>query len=136
MSIIQDFKKFVMRGNVVDLATGVIIGAAFCKIVSSMVENVLMPPLGFILSGINFSDFAITLREASGDKPAVVIGYGKFIQSSIEFLIVAFCVFLLIQLIQSLQKRQEVVEAAKPVEPTKTEILLSEIRDLLQRQKD
>lgn len=135
MSIIQDFKQFAMRGNVVDLATGVIIGAAFGKIVSSLVENVLMPPIGFLLSGINFSDLAITLRDATPTTPAVVIGYGKFLQSSVDFLIVAVCVFAMIQVIQRLQRKDEVVAAAKAAEPTKTELTLVEIRDLLKQQR-
>lgn len=135
MSIIQDFKKFAMRGNVLDLATGVIIGAAFGKIVSSLVENVLMPPIGYVLSGINFSELAITLREATPTTPAVVIGYGKFLQSTVDFIIVALCVFALIQIIQRLKRKEEAVAAAVAVEPTKAEITLLEIRDLLKQQK-
>lgn len=135
MSIIQDFKKFAMRGNVIDLATGVIIGAAFGKIVSSLVDNVLMPPIGYALSGINFSELAITLRVKTETTPAVVIGYGKFLQSSVDFLIVAICVFALIQAIQHLRKREEAVVAAVEPEPTKSEIILKEIRDLLKQQK-
>lgn len=135
MSIIQDFKKFAMRGNVIDLATGVIIGAAFGKIVSSLVDNVLMPPIGYALSGINFSELAITLREKTETTPAVVISYGKFLQSSVDFLIVAICVFALIQAIQHLRKREEAVVAAVEPEPTKSEIILREIRDLLKQWK-
>lgn len=136
MSIVQDFKKFAMRGNVIDLATGVIIGAAFGKIVSSLVDNVLMPPIGFLLSGINFSELAITLREATATQPAVVIGYGRFLQSSVDFLIVAVCVFALIQVIQRLQRKDEAVAAAKAAEPSKSELLLADIRDLLQKQRN
>ncbi|MBC7533183.1 MAG: large-conductance mechanosensitive channel protein MscL [Oligoflexus sp.] len=135
MSIIQDFKKFAMRGNVIDLATGVIIGAAFGKIVSSLVDNVLVPPIGYALSGINFSELAITLREKTETTPAVVISYGKFLQSSVDFLIVAICVFALIQAIQHLRKREEAVVAAVEPEPTKSEIILREIRDLLKQWK-
>ncbi len=135
MTIIQDFKKFVMRGNVVDLATGVILGASFGKIVTSLVENILMPPLGFLLSGINISDLAISLREKTESTPAVVIAYGKFLQSSVDFLIVAFCIFLLLRFITKLQK-EEPAPAPKPVETPKEQILLAEIRDLLARQKN
>ena len=135
MSIIQDFKKFAMRGNVIDLATGVIIGASFGKIVSSLVDNVLMPPIGYLLSGINFTELAITLREATDTRPAVVIGYGRFLQSSVDFIIVAICVFILIQLIQRLKHRDEAVAAATVAAPTKTEETLLEIRDLLKQQR-
>ncbi len=135
MSIFQEFRKFAMRGNVIDLATGVIIGASFGKIVSSLVDNVLMPPIGFALSGINFSELAITLREATATTPAVVIGYGRFLQSSVDFLIVAVCVFAMIQIINRLKRREEAVAAVVAAEPTKSELLLSEIRDLLKQQK-
>ncbi len=135
MSFIQDFKKFAVRGNVIDLATGVIIGAAFGKIVSSLVENILMPPIGYMMSGINFSDLAITLREATATSPAVVIGYGKFLQSSVDFIIIALCVFGLIQFIQRLKRKDEAVPAMVAAEPTKAELTLLEIRDLLKQQR-
>lgn len=135
MAVIQDFKKFAMRGNIVDLATGVILGAAFGKIVSSLVDNILMPPLGFILSGINFSDLAIKLRDADPNHPAVVIGYGRFIQSTIDFIIVAFCIFILLRFITKLQKTEPAPTPPKTEEPTREEKLLMEIRDLLARQK-
>ncbi|MBC7659792.1 MAG: large-conductance mechanosensitive channel protein MscL [Chitinophagaceae bacterium] len=130
MSFLQDFKRFVIRGNVVDLATGVIIGAAFGKIVASLVDNILMPPIGFALSGINFSELAVTLRGASEGRPAVVIGYGKFLQSSVDFLIVAFCIFIFIQVIHKIQ-RKEASAPVKAPELTTSEKLLLEIRDLL-----
>ncbi len=133
MTIIQDFKKFAMRGNIVDLATGVILGASFGKIVTSLVENILMPPLGFLMSGINFSELAITLREKTESMPAVVIAYGKFLQSSVDFLIVAFCIFLLLRFITRLQKSE--APEPKPVETPKEQILLAEIRDLLAQKK-
>ena len=135
MSIMQDFKKFAMRGNIVDLATGVILGASFGKIVTSLVENILMPPLGFLMSGINFSELAITLREKTETTPAVVIGYGKFLQSSVDFIIVAFCIFLLLKFITKLQKTEPAAPEPKPAEPPREEILLTEIRDLLARQR-
>lgn len=135
MSVLQDFKKFAMRGNIVDLATGVILGASFGKIVSSLVDNILMPPLGFVMSGINFSELAITLREKTETMPAVVIGYGKFLQSSVDFIIVAFCIFLLLKFITKLQKTEPAPPEPKPAEPPREEVLLTEIRDLLARQK-
>ncbi|MES2745711.1 MAG: large-conductance mechanosensitive channel protein MscL [Bdellovibrionota bacterium] len=133
MTVLQDFKKFAMRGNIVDLATGVILGAAFGKIVTSLVENILMPPLGYIMSGLNFSELAITLKAATESRPAVVIGYGKFLQSSLDFIIVAFCIFLLLKFITKLQKTEPAPPVPKPAEPTREEVLLAEIRDLLAR---
>ena len=124
-----------MRGNIVDLATGVILGAAFGKIVSSLVENILMPPLGYAMSGINFSELSITLREATSSTPAVVIGYGKFLQSSVDFIIVAFCIFLLLKFITKLQKTEPAAPEPKPAVPPREEVLLMEIRDLLARAK-
>ncbi|TCK60482.1 large-conductance mechanosensitive channel protein MscL [Seleniivibrio woodruffii] len=130
MSIIQEFKKFAMRGNVVDLAVGIIIGGAFGKIVSSLVADVIMPPIGLILGNVNFADLAITLKEASGDKAAVTLNYGSFIQSVVDFSIVAFAVFMLIKGINSMKKKEEEAPAAPPA-PTKEEVLLTEIRDIL-----
>ena len=135
MTVLQDFKKFAMRGNIVDLATGVILGAAFSKIVTSLVENILMPPLGFAMSGINFAELSITLREATATTPAVVIGYGKFLQSSVDFTIVAFCIFILLKFITKLQKTEPAPPEPKPAEPPREEVLLTEIRDLLARPK-
>lgn len=135
MSIFQEFKKFAMRGNIVDLATGVILGASFGKIVSSLVENILMPPLGYIMSGINFSELAITLKEKTETAPGVVIAYGKFLQSSIDFIIVAFCIFLMLRFITKLQKTETAPPEPKPAVPPREEVLLTEIRDLLARQK-
>ena len=99
MSIIKEFREFAMRGNVVDLAVGVIIGAAFGKIVSSLVADIIMPPLGLLIGGIDFKQFAVTLRDAQGDIPAVVMHYGVFIQNVFDFLIVAFAIFMAIKLI-------------------------------------
>jgi large conductance mechanosensitive channel len=100
----KDFKAFIMRGNVVDLAVGVIIGAAFGKIVTSLVNDILMPPIGLVVGGINFSDLAVTLKSPIGDSKPVLIKYGAFINSVIDFLIVAFCVFLLVKGVQALKK--------------------------------
>ena len=128
MKIIQEFKAFAMRGNVVDLAVGVIIGAAFGKIVSSIVNDIIMPPIGLALGKVDFKNLVITLREATtpDGKDAVVMHYGTFLNTIIEFGIVAFCVFLLVKGMNSLIKKEEAVTP-----PTPTEQLLAEIRDLL-----
>lgn len=133
MSLLKDFREFAMRGNVVDLAVGVIIGAAFGKIVSSLVADIIMPPLGLLIGGIDFKQFAITLREAQGDVPAVVMHYGVFIQNVFDFIIVAFAIFMAIKLINRLKRKQEEQPKAPPT-PTKEEVLLTEIRDLLKEQ--
>jgi large conductance mechanosensitive channel len=118
-----------MKGNVVDLAVGVVIGAAFGKIVSALVENVIMPPLGLALSGVSFSDLAVTLATDPSGKP-VLLKYGMFLQSVFDFAIIAFVLFIAIKAINRL-KKPEVVADAAPVEPPKQEVLLQEIRDLL-----
>lgn len=130
MGMVQEFKKFAMRGNVIDMAVGIIIGVAFGKIVSSFVADVIMPPLGLLLGGVDFKDLAIVLKEAIGDTPAVVIAYGQFIQTIIDFVIIAFVIFLVIKAMNSLKAKEEATPAAPPA-PTKEEILLTEIRDLL-----
>ena len=132
MGVISEFKAFAVKGNVVDMAVGIIIGAAFGKIVSSFVGDVVMPPLGLLIGGVDFSDLAITLKAAVGDAPAVVVAYGKFIQSVIDFVIVAFAIFMAIKLINKLNRKKE--EPAAAPAPTKEEVLLSEIRDLLKEQ--
>jgi large conductance mechanosensitive channel len=133
MSMLKEFRDFAMKGNVVDLAVGVIIGAAFGKIVSSLVADVFMPVLGLITGGINFSDMAVTLKAASADgkTPAVLLAYGKFLQNTFDFIIVAFAIFLLVKGINSLKRKQEAAPAAPPAQ----EVLLTEIRDLLKAQK-
>ncbi|MFH2067381.1 MAG: large-conductance mechanosensitive channel protein MscL [Pseudomonadota bacterium] len=128
MSVVKEFKEFAVKGNVVDMAVGIIIGAAFGKIVSSIVGDVIMPPIGLILGGVDFTDLAITLKAASGDKPAVLISYGKFIQTMIDFTIVAFAIFMLVKGINSLKRTEK---PAPPPEPPKQEKLLAEIRDIL-----
>lgn len=133
MSILKEFREFAMRGNVVDLAVGVIIGAAFGKIVSSLVADIIMPPLGLLIGGIDFKQFAVTLRAAQGDVPAVVMHYGVFIQNVFDFIIVAFAIFLAIKVINKLKRTQEEEPKAPPA-PSKEEVLLSEIRDLLKEQ--
>lgn len=130
MKVIQEFKSFAVKGNVVDMAVGIIIGAAFGKIVASVVSDVIMPPLGVVIGGVDFADLSLTLKEAVGAAPAVVLAYGKFIQALVDFTIVAFAIFLLVKGINRL-KREEAIAPTLPPEPTKEELLLAEIRDLL-----
>ena len=136
MSILKEFKTFAVKGNVVDMAVGIIIGAAFGKIVSSFVGDVIMPPLGVLIGGVDFTDLAITLKAAEGDLPAVVLAYGKFIQSIIDFLIVAFAIFMGVKVINRLKREEQASEetTAEPAAPSNEEVLLSEIRDLLKNQ--
>lgn len=140
MKILQEFKSFAMKGNVVDMAVGVIIGTAFGKIITSIVADVIMPPIGVLLGGVNFSDLAITLKEATktaagADVPAVVIAYGKFIQTVIDFTIIAAVIFLVIKLMNSMKKKAEEVPVPEKPVLTNEEILLTEIRDLLKNNK-
>ena len=130
MSVIQEFKAFAVKGNVVDMAVGIIIGAAFGKIVSSAVGDLVMPPLGLLVGGMDFSDLAITLKDAAGTAPAVVLGDGRFLQALLDFTIVAFAIFLLVKGINKL-KREEAAAPTLPPTPSKEEQLLTEIRDLL-----
>jgi len=131
MGMMKEFKEFAMRGNVVDMAVGIIIGAAFGKIVSSLVADVIMPPIGIALGGVDFSDLAIVLRAAVDQTPAVTLSYGKFIQTVIDFVIIAFAIFVLIKGINTFKRKEE----EKPAEPTKDQVLLMEIRDLLKQKK-
>lgn len=133
MSIINEFKEFAVKGNVVDMAVGIIIGAAFGKIVTSVVGDVIMPPIGLLIGGVDFSDLAIVLKEATADTPAVTISYGRFIQTIIDFTIVAFAIFMVVKGINRLKRKEEAAPepAPAPAEPTKEEVLLTEIRDLL-----
>lgn len=136
---IQEFKDFAVKGNAVDMAVGVIIGGAFGKIVSSIVDDIIMPPIGWLIGGVNFSDLKITLpaeKIADGiEMKAATINYGSFIQTLIDFIIVAFCVFLLVKGINKLTKKKEDEAPAAPPAPTKEETLLTEIRDLLKEKK-
>ncbi len=134
MSILSEFKAFAVKGNVVDMAVGIIIGAAFGKIFSSFVGDVVMPPIGLLIGGVDFSDLAITLKAAEGDIPAVVLSYGKFIQTVLDFVIVAFAIFMGVKVINRL-KREEAAAPAEPPAPTKDQELLTEIRDLLKNQQ-
>jgi len=132
MSFIKEFKEFAMRGNVVDLAVAVIIGGAFGKIVASFVADILMPPIGILLGGVDFTAFSVTLKEAAGEITAVTLNYGKFIQTVVDFLIIAFSIFMMIKGLNSFKRKQEEVVATPP-EPSKEEQLLTEIRDILKQ---
>jgi large conductance mechanosensitive channel len=132
MSILKDFKDFAMRGNVVDMAVGIIIGGAFGKIVSSLVTDVIMPPIGYLMGGVDFSNLAIKIKDAVGEAPAVEIRYGAFINSIINFLIVAAAIFFLVQLMSKLMKKKAEAPAPPPA-PSREVLLLSEIRDLLKK---
>lgn len=134
MSILSEFKAFAVKGNVVDMAVGIIIGAAFGKIVTSFVGDVIMPPVGLLIGGVDFTDLAITLKAAEGAAPAVMLSYGKFIQTILDFVIVAFAIFMGVKAINRL-KREEAAAPEAPPAPTKDQELLSEIRDLLKAQQ-
>lgn len=138
MGMLQEFKDFAMRGNVIDLAVGVVIGGAFGKIVSSLVDQIIMPPIGLLIGGVDFSQWAITLKQATTDAageviPAVTIGIGDFINTLIQFIIIAFAIFMVIKVINSLHKEEEAAPA-EPEGPTADQQLLTEIRDLLRQQ--
>ena len=135
MKLFDEFKAFVMRGNVVDMAVGVIIGGAFGKIVTSLVNDIFMPIIGMILGNVNFSSLEIKLGEPVEGAEQAAIRYGMFIQEIVNFLIIALCIFMVIKVINKLQKKKE--EAPAPVpEPTKEEVLLTEIRDALNKIAD
>jgi len=130
MSMMQEFKTFAMKGNVMDMAVGIIIGGAFGKIISSFVADVIMPPIGLLIGGVNFSELAITLKDAVGETAAVTMNYGKFIQTVVDFTIIAFVIFMVIKAMNSLKKQEEAAPAAPPP-PSAEQTLLTEIRDLL-----
>lgn len=142
MKILDEFKAFAMRGNVIDMAVGVIIGGAFGKIVSSVVADVIMPPIGMLVGGVNFTDLKCVLAEEVKDEAgevvtqAVTLNYGNFLQVTFDFLIVAIAVFLFVKLINKMNKKKEEAPApAAPPAPSKEEVLLTEIRDLLKEKK-
>jgi large conductance mechanosensitive channel len=136
MGMLQEFKEFAVKGNVIDLAVGVIIGGAFGKIVSSFVNDIVMPPIGLMLGDVNFKELAYVLKEETlaetGEvaTAAVAINYGMFVQNMLDFIIIAFVIFMAIKAINSLKKKEAEAPAAAP-EPVKSEVLLEEIRDLL-----
>lgn len=133
MSMIKEFREFAVKGNMVDMAVGIIIGAAFGKIISSLVNDVIMPPLGLLIGGVDFSDLAVVLKQAEGEAEAVLLSYGSFINNIIDFVIIAFAIFFAIKVMNRL-KRQEEEKPAAPAEPPKEQVLLEEIRDLLKKQ--
>ncbi len=137
MSVVKEFKEFISKGNVVDLAVGVIIGASFGKIITSLVDDVIMPPIGYLSGGVDFADKKIVLVSADtvNKVEEVAIRYGNFINTLIQFLIVAICIFAIIKAINSL-KRKEVEAPAAPAAPSKEEALLTDIRDILKNQKN
>ena len=130
MGILAEFKTFAVKGNVVDMAVGVIIGAAFGKIVASAVEDLVMPPLGLMVGGMDFSKYALELKAAAGDHPAVMLKWGKFLQTCLDFTIMAFAIFMMVKFINRLRREPEAAPPAPPP-PTKDQELLTEIRDLL-----
>jgi large conductance mechanosensitive channel len=137
MKILQEFKQFAIKGNVVDMAVGIIIGAAFGKIISSLVNDVIMPPIGMLIGGVDFTELKVVLKDASVDQAgnvinAVTLNYGTFIQTALDFLIVAFAIFLMIKAMNQMKKKEETAPAPPP-EPSKEEKLLTEIRDLLKK---
>jgi len=132
MSMMKEFKEFAMRGNVMDMAIGIIIGGAFGKIISSFVTDVMMPPIGMLLGGVDFSTLAITLKEGAEGVEPVLIKYGVFINTTIDFIIIAFAIFMVIKAMNSMKKKEEEKPAAPPA-PSKEEVLLSEIRDELRK---
>jgi len=132
MKMLQEFKAFAMRGNVVDMAVGIIIGGAFGKIVSSFVSDVIMPPIGVLLGGVDFSNLSIVIKEAAEEAEAVTLNYGTFLMTVLDFIIIAFAIFMVIKGMNSLKKKEE-EKPAPPPEPTKEETLLTEIRDLLKK---
>jgi large conductance mechanosensitive channel len=135
MGMLQEFKEFAVKGNVVDLAVAVIVGGAFGKITSSLVNDVIMPPIGLLLGGVNFSELAITLKDATEEAAAVTINYGLFLQTVIDFVIIAFVIFMVIKGINASKRKKEEAPAAPPAppEPSNEEKLLAEIRDLLKK---
>lgn len=132
MGSLKEFKEFASKGNVVDLAVGLVIGAAFGKIVTSFVSDVLMPPIGMLVGGVNFTDFKFVLKDAAEGVEAVSINYGSFIQTVFDFLIIAFAIFWVVKVMNKM-KKEEVAAPAAPPAPSNEEVLLGEIRDLLKK---
>ncbi len=131
MSMLSEFKEFAMKGNVVDMAVGVVIGGAFKSVVTSFTNDILMPPIGMLLGGVDFSNLALAIKAATADTAAVSINYGVFINTVLDFLIIAFAIFMIVKAMNSAKQEEEEAPAAPP-EPSKEEVLLGEIRDALQ----
>jgi large conductance mechanosensitive channel len=134
MSMMKEFKEFAMRGNVMDMAIGIVIGLAFAAIVSSFVADIITPPVGLLLGDMDFSEMSLVLKEAVGEEEAVTISYGLFLQKVFDFIIIAFAIFMVIKGMNRMRRKKEEAPAAPPA-PTKEETLLTEIRDLLSRQE-
>lgn len=139
MRFVKEFKDFAMKGNVVDMAVGIIIGGAFGKIVSSIVNDIIMPPVGLLMGGVNFKDLKLTMKAAQTDaatgatiKEAVTLNYGQFLQTTVDFIILAVAIFLMVKAMNTLKKKEEAKPAA-PAAPPREEILLTEIRDILKK---
>jgi large conductance mechanosensitive channel len=132
MSLLREFKSFAVKGNVIDLAVGVVIGGSFGKIVTSIVNDIIMPPIGLLIGGINFKDLKIVLSRTADGMPAATFAYGNFLQTVLEFLIIAFAVFMMIKVLNKLQKK-EAEKLAAPAVPAPDVALLTEIRDLLKK---
>lgn len=130
MSVVKEFREFVMRGNVIDLAVGIVIGAAFGKIVSSLVADLIMPPLGLVIGGVNFTDLKVILGPPLAGGEPVTLNYGNFIQALFDFVIVAFAIFLVVKMVNRLKRKQAEAPSVPPA-PTKDQVLLTEIRDAL-----
>lgn len=130
MKVINEFKSFAMKGNVMDMAVGIIIGAAFGKIVTSVVNDIIMPPIGLLVGGVNFSELKFVMKDAIGTNPAVTLNYGNFLQVTFDFIIVAFAIFILIKAINTAKKKED-AKTATPEIPSKEQVILAEIRDLL-----
>lgn len=130
MGMMSEFKDFTMRGNVVDMAVGIVIGGAFGKIVSSFVSDVLMPPIGMMMGGVDFTDLVVELKAAAGEVPAVTLNYGTFIQTVVDFIIIAIAIFMVIKAMNNMKKKEEVAPE-EPKGPSDEVILLTEIRDSL-----
>jgi large conductance mechanosensitive channel len=132
MSMMKEFKAFAMKGNVVDMAVGIVIGAAFGKIINSLVQDVIMPPIGVLLGDVDFSKLGYIVKEATDTAEAVMIKYGSFLNTIIEFIIIAFAIFMVVKGMNNMKKKEEAKPVAPPA-PSKEETLLSEIRDLLKK---
>lgn len=134
----QEFRDFAIKGNAIDMAVGVIIGGAFGKIVSSIVADIIMPPIGWLLGGVNFKNLSLTIGEKvneDGTVEAVTLNYGNFIQTTIDFFIIALCVFLMVRMLMKLSRKKKEEKPTAPPAPSKEEVLLTEIRDLLKERK-
>jgi large conductance mechanosensitive channel len=134
MSFVKEFREFAVKGNVVDMAVGIIIGAAFGKIVSSLVSDVVTPPLGYVIGGVDFTKLAVTLPALKEGAEAVTVRYGVFLQTLFDFIIVAFAIFMVVKLINRMRRKEEAAPSV-PAPPPRQEVLLEEIRDLLKQQR-